>query len=127
MIKGKVAQILSESEVVLNVGAKHGVKEGMEFVIYAAGPPIIDPDSGTDLGAIETVKGRVIVAHVMEAACRAKTKTYTETERSVFAGGGGFFGPQTVHKRTTLQVKKEQVHPISADLTVVIGDLVRSV
>ncbi|SRR6266446_666822 len=129
MIIGKVARIVSENEVVLTVGRTDLVTEGTEFVIFSVGDPIVDPDSGEILGRLETVKGRVVVTHVMERASVAKTKTYTET-LSLGLGSGhfaDFLGPKTVTKRIALQVKKEQIQPVSVDLTVVIGDTVREV
>jgi hypothetical protein len=128
MINGKIARILSESEVVLNVGSTQGVRDGMEFVIYSTGDPIIDPDSGRTLGLLETVKGRILVSHVMEGACRARTKTHTETLPSPFEsiGMSDLFRSRAVRRHATLQVKKEQVQPFAEDLTVRVGDAVRS-
>jgi hypothetical protein len=128
MINGKVARILSDREVVLNVGRKDGVSEGMRFVIYSTGDPIIDPDSGRSLGDIETVKGRVTVTHVMEEACRAVTGTYTTTLPSPFLGStlGDMLAAKNVTKHYTLHVKTEQIRPVSEDRTVQVGDLVRS-
>jgi len=66
MIEGKVAQILSESRVIINVGQAAGVKEGMLFVILAEGGEVKDPDTGRPLGKWEMPKGRVRVIHVQE-------------------------------------------------------------
>jgi hypothetical protein len=129
MISGKIARILSETEVVLNVGRKHGVEEGMQFVIYSVGDPIIDPDSGEALGALENVKGRVEVTHVMEALSRARTRTHTVTRRSAFALGLSDMLRETyeAQEHDRLPVKKDQIQPASEDRTVVVGDIVKSV
>ena len=60
-------------------GRGNGVAVGDEFVIYSLGEAILDPDSGESLGALENVKGRVTVTHVMETMARAQTATYEVT------------------------------------------------
>ena len=65
-VKGKIAKIIDESTVILNVGAKDGVTSGMRFVIYEEGEEVQDPDTGDSLGAWEVVKGEVAAKHVQE-------------------------------------------------------------
>jgi hypothetical protein len=73
MIEGKVAQILSERCVILNVGTAHGVKPGTVFIVLARGEEVRDPDSGAVLGRWELPKGMVRVTHAQErlATCEA--------------------------------------------------------
>jgi hypothetical protein len=126
MISGKIARILSDSEIVLNIGSQDGVEVGMEFVIYSEDDHIIDPVTGEDLGALETVKGRVKVTHVMEKLSRAETLTYrVESPLSSLASyKSPLFYTET--RKRKLQVKQEQVVPAKDDLVVKIGDAVRS-
>ncbi|MFP4055546.1 MAG: hypothetical protein ACLF0G_01620 [Candidatus Brocadiia bacterium] len=74
-IEGKVAKILDEQTVVLNVGRAHGVAQGMLFCIYAPVEDVTDPDTGESLGSWEAVKGYVQATHPQEklAVCRAFT------------------------------------------------------
>ena len=58
-IAGKVAAIIDDTTLVLNIGADHGVVEGMAFAIFASHGEIVDPDSGESLGSWEMVKARV--------------------------------------------------------------------
>lgn len=44
MITGKVAAIVDDSSVVINVGEEHGVKLGMKFQAVFKTPRIVDPD-----------------------------------------------------------------------------------
>ncbi len=44
MLKGKVASILGETHLVINLGAKHGVIPGMQFKVVNSTRPIVDPD-----------------------------------------------------------------------------------
>jgi len=66
LIEGKVAQILSENCVILNVGAQAGVKTGMAFVVLARGDEVKDPETGEVLGRWEVPKGYLRVTHVQE-------------------------------------------------------------
>ena len=131
MITGKVARILGDEEVVLNVGSEDGVEEDMEFVIFSESDHIIDPDTGEDLGAIEIVKGRVKVYHVMEKMSLARTLTYqvrvpSPYERA-FLGMGRLLAPDYETRASKLEVLEDQVRPLEEDLGVRLGDKVRSV
>lgn len=120
MIIGKVARILSDEEVVLNVGSEDGVTQGMEFVVFSVseGDRIIDPETGDDLGAIETTKGRVKVRHVQNRISRARALTYQVSLP---------FAPTIETRIRKLKVSEDQVSPFAEDLVVRIGDDVRSV
>ncbi len=66
-IEGKIARILDEYNVVINVGRLHGVTEGRFFVIYSPGEEDLkDPDTGKSLGCLEVVKGYVSATHVQD-------------------------------------------------------------
>jgi hypothetical protein len=71
--EGKVARILDDHTLVLNVGTAHGVAQGMVFCIFAPVEEVKDPDSGQSLGAWEAVKGYVQASHPQErlTVCRA--------------------------------------------------------
>ena len=58
-IEGKIAAILNESVLVINVGGDAGVREGMVFVVLAEGGAVKDPDTGEALGRWEVPKGHV--------------------------------------------------------------------
>ena len=136
MITGKVARILSDEEIILNVGSDDGVKEDMEFVIFSESDHVYDPETGADLGAIETVKGRVKVYHVMDKMSRARTLTYQvrvpsmqsalETTASLISRLA-FSESHIETRRRKLKVGEGQVRPLTEDLVVSTGDKARSV
>lgn len=72
LISGKVAAIIDDTTLVLNVGLEHGVREGMAFLVFDAHAEVADPDSGEVLGNWEMVKARLVVTHVQERMCTAK-------------------------------------------------------
>lgn len=124
MILGKVVRILSAEEVILNIGSKDDVKIGMQFVIYEVSEHITDPETGEDLGALETIKGRVKVTHLMEKMSRAQTIIEEQpTSNPVF----DFVSVRTRPVKTYLSVKEGQIKPIREDHTVKEGDKVHSV
>lgn len=78
VISGKVAAIIDDTALVLNVGYQQGVQEGMEFVVFAELAEITDPDSGESLGRWEMVKARVVVTHVQERLCTVRAPVIAE-------------------------------------------------
>ena len=72
VIEGKVAAVIDDTTLVLNVGYRDGVKEGMVFVIFSEHEEVRDPDSGEILGQWEMEKARVVVTHVQEKICTVR-------------------------------------------------------
>ncbi len=100
LLEGKVAAILSERDVVINLGANEGVKPGMIFKILAKSSfQITDPDTQEVIGFLVGEKARVIVTEVKEkmSICRSIPKYWLSHKlRGAVAGGaiGLFaFGP----------------------------------
>ena len=66
-LEGKVAQILSERELVINKGSADGVSEGAKFAVLAATPiEVRDPDTDQVLDRIDREKVRVRATEVRE-------------------------------------------------------------
>ena len=73
-IRGKVAQVLNNREIAINLGTAKGVTIGMHFdVVDANGQNIKDPDTGEVLGSIEHSKARVKITRVQEKLSVATT------------------------------------------------------
>ena len=73
-IEGRVAQILTARELVINRGTVEGVEVGMRFaVLNRRGTDIRDPDTGDVLGSIELEKVLVKVVRVDEHLAVART------------------------------------------------------
>ena len=87
-IKGKVARLLTERDLVINRGMKDGVRVGMRFkILNSNGQAIRDPDSHEVIGSVEMVKVVVKVVEVQENLCVARTFKTIKTEASgVLAG-----------------------------------------
>lgn len=62
----KIAKIISTKQVVVNAGSNAGLKVGdkLEIIDKFGDDPIVDPDTGENLGTLDLVKGNVIVSKV---------------------------------------------------------------
>ena len=129
-IKGKVARILNEREIAINLGTSKGITVGMYFdVIDSNGENIEDPDTGEVLGSIDRPKVRVEVIHVQDKLSIATTY---EVER-LNIGGEGRLGPfahylmppKWIEKYETLRTRDKGWLPISERQSYVnVGDSV---
>jgi len=74
-IEGKVAKILNERELVLNVGLRTGVEIGMKFnILYESGLEILDPDDPEiNLGSLEWPKTQVKIVDVQQSFSVGRT------------------------------------------------------
>ncbi|GIH73241.1 hypothetical protein [Sphaerimonospora thailandensis] len=87
-IEGKVAQILTARELVINKGTVDGVEVGMRFaVLNSRGVDIKDPDTGEALGSVEIEKAIVKVVRVSDRLAVARTfRTYRIPGGSFYLG-----------------------------------------
>jgi len=77
-LEGRVAAILNARELVINVGAEHGVKEDMEFAVLAKRALVVkDPVTDEELDRIDVEKVRVAATEVRQkvAVCRTYRTT----------------------------------------------------
>lgn len=88
-LAGKVAEILNQREVVMNIGEEAGVAKGMRFaVLNTRGLSIKDPDTNEELGSVELPK--VLVETVRVYPKLSVARTYRLRRENV--GGKGFGG-----------------------------------
>jgi curli biogenesis system outer membrane secretion channel CsgG len=64
--KGKVIKASPDGEVYINCGARNNTQVGDLFNVYQAGEPLIDPDTGENLGSEETYLGKIKVSSVKQ-------------------------------------------------------------
>lgn len=79
-LKCKVADIIDDYKLVLNVGTKHNVEKGFRFSIFSISESdIIDPDTNESLGKLETPLGTGKVIHVQEKICIIESDMYLKS------------------------------------------------
>ncbi len=127
-IRGKVARVLNEREVAINVGTAKGVAVGMYFdVMHAEVADIIDPDTDEVLGSIERPKVRIENVHAQE---KLSVATTFQTEQINIGGHLGPFArslmpPKWIEKYETLRVQDKGWSPLhEKDSYVKVGDCV---
>jgi len=74
LIQGKVAAVVNERELAINVGKKSGVRVGMKFKVLTDNPTEIrDPETNDVLGYIDREKVRVKAVDVQESFSICRT------------------------------------------------------
>jgi len=113
-LRGKVARILDTRNLVINLGATHGVVVGMYFdVLDPKGEDIRDPDTNEILGSLERPKVRVQIVKTEDRISVASTfrkKTVNVGGRGGLAVGGlaeMFMPPKHVTKYETLKTTEK--------------------
>ncbi len=136
-IEGKVAKILDENSIILNVGRAHGVTQGMVFCVFAPVEDVKDPETGESLGSWEAVKGYVQATHPQDklTVCRAFAPKGRESQKPEESGthtlsaelvavsmlSGGPLAKARLNVNHTQAAGMPEIGPIS------VGDRVRSV
>lgn len=79
-LKCKVASIINDYKLVLNVGRKHNVEKGFRFSVYSISESdIIDPDTKKSLGKLELPLGTGKVISVQENMCIIESDMYSKS------------------------------------------------
>lgn len=138
-IRGKVAAVLNEREIALNLGYANGVSVGMYFdVMSLESGDIRDPDTNEILGSIERPKVRVRVTEVREkfsvaSTYRSKRVNVGGTFENKFFDMGPFaralMPPKWITKHETLKTSEKNFLEVlkEEDSYVKVGDPVRQV
>jgi len=139
-IEGKVAKILDEYSIVINVGRNNGVVNGMVFAVFVqSNEEVKDPDSGEALGKLEIIKEHVFVAHVQD-----KFSTCVAGEKEAPCGEHESHGAQTLSgammaeamtgrpgknklSNEKLNVNTSQITGVPQLGPISVGDMVRAV
>ena len=139
-IEGKVARILDEYSIVINIGRNNGVVNGMVFAVFVqSDEEVKDPDSGEALGKLENIKEHVFVAHVQD-----KFSTCVAGEKDAPCGEHESHGAQTLSgammaesmtarpgnsriSNEKMNVNTSQISGIPQLGPISIGDMVRAV
>ncbi len=134
-IEGKVAKVVDEYNIIVNVGSADGVTPNMQFAIFTTGDEVVDPDSNESLGEWELVKGYVMATHVQEriTVCTgvalqdgqpaADPSTHTLSAEMTRA----HMAPHGSGLRVKLPVNPAEVEGMPLTGPISVGDSIRSV
>ncbi len=132
LLQGKVAKILTEREVVINIGSAQGVKRGMRFAILASTPEeVLDPETGEVLDIVDRTKVLVQATEVREKITICSTYRTTRISGGALSTSNAFsrlFEPSREIPET-LRIEDSSIPaPLSPEESYVkIGDRVKQV
>jgi hypothetical protein len=128
-IKGAVAALLNERELVINRGSVHGVTRGMKFrVLTAEDVQVTDPESGVPLGNIVRAKVRVEASAVQELMTICRTYETVGGGLASFSGVSAALGLGEPIVRTLKTGDQGFLPPISErESYVKVGDRVEQI
>ncbi len=139
-IEGKIARILDEYSIVINVGRNNGVVNGMVFAVFVqSNEEVKDPDSGEALGKLENIKGHVFVAHVQDkfSTCVAGEKDAPCGEHESHEAqtlSGAMKAESMTARPGNSRISNEKLNVNTSEITGVpqlgpisVGDMVRAV
>ena len=133
VIEGKVAKILDEYSLIINVGQADGVTPESKFVVYAQGDEVTDPDTGESLGRWEVVKGHIAASHVQErlTVCKAvgKKPEAPQSDPTTHTLSAAMIADhmRTDRAGSALNVNRSQIDGAPKVGPISVGDSVRSV
>ena len=79
-----VVRLVNRYTLVINRGHLDGIKNGQRFLIYRLSEDeIVDPETGENLGRLETVKGTGKVIHVQERISTIESDKRGSPTRSI--------------------------------------------
>lgn len=122
----RIIEIMDEYSIIINYGRKDGAKENESVRIYAIGPEVKDPTTGTVLGTLDAIKARLSIITVYDhfSICR---KVETKVSNVLMSPMSQF---QTTTKMAVrLNVRKEDISSKQPpqDDEIKVGDLVKIV
>ena len=124
-IIGEVVRILSNKELVINLGYNDGVKLDDEVIIYEVGEEVSNVD-GVMIGTLDYIKAKLVVTTVYAnlSKCGYPKENMTTFEKSVASISKSFISYET---QKSLNVDKNEIEPYKKNHSDIIriGDNVK--
>ena len=121
--EGRVARILNERELVINLGTEQGIQDGMKFSVLEETGNILAPETRESLGSLTREKIRVKIVDV-----RPKLSVGRTYETISARAPGSFLGllqTSTIRKIQTINVVGSEAAPFGDSVGYVkVGDKV---
>lgn len=117
----KIAKIIDTRSIVINAGINENIKIGDEFqIIGSKGPKVKDPDTGKELGTLDSIKGRVIITHVYAKMAIAESETHRQKPANIL-GISGSTNDQSSAMMKDLLYGPEVQHDLNVDMNKISG------
>ena len=125
---GKVIRIFDETTLLVNIGAKEGLKVEDRVVVVEKGEEVVDPDTGESLGALELVKTELVAADVQERLAILKTATARRADSNLpLSARMVRDSVRSDNAQGTMSVAPGEVSGLPSLSPVRVGDVVRRV
>ena len=128
-VRGKVAEIVSDREVILNRGSDHGIAEGTYLkILNPKVRGIKDPDTGEELGGFSVIKVVVVAIEVRDRLTLARTFRRKTINLGGSMSGLGAFAtalapPRYVEQIERLRRSENAPQPLAPEDSIVdVGD-----
>jgi len=112
LLTGKVAELLGQYRIAINIGKNSGVEKDMEFIVLGK-KSILDPDSHKKLGTYKYHKAQVQVIQVEDDYSVATTES---TATMMFGSVEPWFYPKVTRQKLSSKT--------TLDFDVAVGDVV---
>ena len=120
----KIVKIINEYQVVINAGSDELIREGQHLEVFVRGTPIVDPDTGDELGTLDYVKAKLRVINVFPRMSVCENRE-TETRNRLVALSAMF--ETTEIRPLNIDSKEISGGYEGIDKKIHVGDLVRTV
>lgn len=133
MRAGRVVRIFDEHRLAIDLGSEDGVQRRMRFGIYTPSDPVVDPETGEELGAYRRRKALVFADEVFERFAvvvpptirrRVSTPVEREAARSPLTSMLGGVRPEYTEEPGSLDVDDFSTKPLPTGSQISVGDLV---
>ena len=71
LCEGKVTQCMPDNSLVIDLGQSQAIQEGMKFLAYQETEPLIDAETGMNLGSDTDILGLLAAREVAPVSCKA--------------------------------------------------------
>ena len=129
-IQGKIAQIIDETRVILNIGTRDGVQLNHTFLIFQEGDEVFDPDTKESLGKFEIPKGKIVIENVQERMSFARSlrkKELRGVQQKTLSEMMVEASTPLPHDLEALEIDPYSVKPLPVISSVKVGDCVRQI
>lgn len=120
----RIIKIIDEYNVIVNAGTNEDIKEKDKLEVFIKGEVIKDPDTGEDLGTLDTIKTKLIVKQLFPKFCVCGNPE-TFVRNSFTIGISPLLASKEEEKRLNIDSTQISGGFKDSDMKIKIGDLVR--
>lgn len=127
MVKYKVVKIINEYRIVVNAGAKDGIKSGDILEVFVVGQMVNDPDTNEELGTLDFIKAEIEIETVYPnmCICTNSIKTSNNPMSALSKAALSLYAEKKEPETLNVDMSQASGGLDDFDKKIKIGDLVR--